>query len=438
MVRLKSDIFSWKSLLWPLLVAGAYASWFVVTAPGPLAKDAAQYDALARSILHGQYQLDGVTTMFREPGYSVFRAALYAVGFPTSAILWVQVALIVATIWLATSAVRRIDERLVLPTAWLSAIYAGLTYTASQSYSECFTAFILALVGYVAVRVIAQTSRPTVEIPNSKFRPTIKQSNNQTAFTASCFPIALAIILGLLCGYLALTRGVYLFFGLLCAVVLFCFMRRETMRKRLLIAVSIFGASLLLIVPWIVRNEILFGRPALALRAGTNLYARAVKAKQSWSVYAVSLGSATLGQAAMTKWAPTVTPFVMMEQYRETWAVYLPMTEVMPDWKADAIMFARAKGTILSSPAVFTRYVAWSAIDCWRLLAFASPLSPGFPIEAMFNVQAAAGPLSMAQVLILVVAHVIEWIWVIGTLIGLVLGFRAYGLKFVPGWIVGY
>jgi hypothetical protein len=140
----------------------------------------------------------------------------------------------------------------------------------------------------------------------------------------------------------------------------------------------------------------------------------------------------------MTKWAPTVTPFVMMEQYRETWAVYLPMTEVMPDWKADAIMFARAKGTILSSPAVFTRYVAWSAIDCWRLLAFASPLSPGFPIEAMFNVQAAAGPLSMAQVLILVVAHVIEWIWVIGTLIGLVLGFRAYGLKFVPGWIVGY
>jgi len=74
------------------LIIGFVAAWFsmwrytifgdfISFEQGQLSGDATQYDALARSLVTtGTFSLDGVTPFFeREPGYSVFLAAVYAV-----------------------------------------------------------------------------------------------------------------------------------------------------------------------------------------------------------------------------------------------------------------------------------------------------------------------------------------------------------------------
>ena len=65
----------------------------------PQGNDAAEYDALTRSILHGQYAIDpGIPTMFREPGYPLFRAIIFAVGGNWQAVFFVQIALAIMTV----------------------------------------------------------------------------------------------------------------------------------------------------------------------------------------------------------------------------------------------------------------------------------------------------------------------------------------------------
>lgn len=87
MKRFVRDPFTWLTL-------GFTVAWFAVwgytdamgllsfqDASQPLASDASQYEAAARSlVMTGSFSLDGVTPFFeREPGYSVFLAAVYAV-----------------------------------------------------------------------------------------------------------------------------------------------------------------------------------------------------------------------------------------------------------------------------------------------------------------------------------------------------------------------
>ena len=70
----------------PMLVAFLFAAAFIVFQPGTIWKDGAEYDALAQSILQGQYSIDGEPSMLREPGYPLFRALVRFVTSDLSAV----------------------------------------------------------------------------------------------------------------------------------------------------------------------------------------------------------------------------------------------------------------------------------------------------------------------------------------------------------------
>ncbi len=429
---MKRSIFARTSLLWPLLVAGLVASWFVVTAPEPIAKDSAQYDAIAHSILRGQYALDGVPTMLREPGYPLFRAAMYAIGLTPTGILWVQVALLVGAIWLAASAVRRIDRHLCLPTAWLSAVAYGYLVYGSSHYSEAVAAFLVSLVGYLGVRACEIATAPHDE------GSTVQEicSDSASARRAERWWF---MLFGFACGVLALTRVAYEFLGLFIAVIMIVFARSLYWRRRIIIGLTIVVSSAAVMLPWAIRNEYQFGSFALTQRAGVTLYARALKAEASWKTLGASYVSALFGQATIARLDPTAHPIVRMEHWTEVWNTYARLQQSgLDDSHADAQMTHLAVQSITSNPVQFIRYCVWTPIEVWRLLALPSPLSPTFRIEAMFIERATAGPLSIPVIGLLILAHLMEWLWVGGTLLGLVFAIRRYGVLFMPGLLLGY
>lgn len=85
MKRFLRDPFTWLGLLyviaWVAVLLYTRSGNFISMTDGVLSGDAVQYDALARSLATtGTFSLDGVMPFFeREPGYSVFLAAVYAV-----------------------------------------------------------------------------------------------------------------------------------------------------------------------------------------------------------------------------------------------------------------------------------------------------------------------------------------------------------------------
>lgn len=375
-------------IIWPLLVAGLICAFYITTAPGPIQKDAAEYDQIAVSILqHGTFSLDGQPTMLREPGYPLFRAMVYAVfGYSPNAVLWIQLILILATIYLVSRSVGIVAPRFRLPVAWLTAIFPGFLVYSSLPFTEALSAFLLSVIGLFTVHFFWKERRS----------------------------IGYSLLFGLVLGVAALTRTEYLF--LLAVIILALIVQTMSERKRL--TKNLLFAALFLLLgfsvvvgPWVMRNQVRFHQPSITFRSGINLTARAVKAEQGFDRLAASYASVLIGQATLMRFAPQARP-VFLEHWKDVWARRdAVMAEGNNFREADRLLQEEAVRRIFASPKTFVMYALWTPIDLMRYVGLPSPASPVFQVERMFIVQAEQGSLGWPLLLTVLFAHLLQLIW---------------------------
>lgn len=392
----------WLAMLVGFLLAGS----FVVLQPGHIAKDAGEYDALARSVLQGSYKIDGEPSMLREPGYPVFRAAIYLLTDYPAAILWIQVLLFVAIIWLVWDSLRRFEPQLAMLGAWSAALSYGLAVYASRHLLEMFAAFLVALVTWFAVRAM-QSDKPWKDL--------ISFSLSSSALILTRVPLALIpIALGIMLAWNWKKQGVV-----------------EVVKK----GSVFFGILLLLVTPWIIRNGKTFGVWSITGRTGIQVAARAYKANESWGRLQDSLSSVVIGRSLNVLSYPDSQP-IILEQWKWVWDRFAAWGIDRNEIEADKALRKEAFGILLSDVPHFLRGGMWSIVDMGRLLALPSPMAPEFGIEGMFWPKVEAGTIGIVDRWILVFAHLAQAAWWLGILTGMFFGFQRFGVRFFPGFIV--
>ena len=422
-----------RSLLWPSLVAVAFASFYVVTQPGPLDyNDAYDYDHLAKSILQGRYELSDdyksppLPTMQREPGYPAFRAAIYAIaGDRPNIILWIQALLAGITVLLTGLTVRRLDNRWSLPVAWLVALYPGFAVWTGQHYSEIFAAFLVAPAAYVWVRLWEARDAPML---HSMGVPLTSK---------------LAISSGLLLGALSLTRASFQVLPIFAAGLLIAggegiSLPLRSRRARWKQALLVIVGFLIVVAPWVIRNGRTFGQYSITYRIGIILHMRALEAEASWSELGTSYGSVLFGEATMLRLFPA-TPPIVTQWWSKTWDVKLAhLGDGLRAYESDAIFLSQAWKKIFSSPPVFMRFALWSGIDELRLFGLSSPLSPKFGVELIANQEAKEGRLSWSKLGVVWGAHALQFLWWALIVTGFVVLVRARLWRHPSLLFVGY
>jgi 4-amino-4-deoxy-L-arabinose transferase-like glycosyltransferase len=390
----------------PMLVGFILAGSFVFVQPGLIVKDAGEYDALSRSILQGEYAIDGEASMLREPGYPVFRAAIYLITDNPSVILWMQVLLFVAIVWLVWDSLRRFEPRLAMLGAWSAALSYGLAVYASRHLLEIFAAFLVSLIVWFAVR--AMTSE--------KFwGDLIGFSLASGVLVLTRVPLALVpVALGMMLAWHWKKKGLI-----------------EVVKRG-----SVFVAILALLVsPWIIRNGKTFDVWSITGRTGIQVAARAYKANESWGRLQDSLISVLIGRSLNRLQYPESRP-IILEQWKWVWDRFAAWGIDRNEIDADKALRQEAFGILLSDIPHFLRGGLWSIVDAGRLLALPSPMAPEFGIEGMFWPKVEAGRIGVLDRWVLVFAHLLQAAWWLGMIVGLYIGFERFGKRFFPGFIV--
>lgn len=399
-----------KQILLPTILAFFISSIYIVFDPGQITSDASEYDRLADSVLVGQYNLDGTPSMLREPGYPFFRALLKFFEFSLTEIMWIQAIMYATTVFLVGISVCKIDEQNGSWGAWGAALSYGLAFYPSQHLSENLTAFALALVGFLFIQI----------------------TQNQT--TKKWF------LFGLSSGLLLFTRYAFLAFPVVCIASLSTILLKQTQDKKTLIKnITIFTtATALVITPWMIRNYRQFGVFNVAGRMGAIVYPRAWKAEKSWRALADSYISVFTGRGLLFNFYPT-NQSIFQEQWGDWWRD----PEKIKEWgktevEIDQNRKKKAIEIITSDFNTFSKYVAWTGVDVLRFLALPNPVFPakGSPIEGTYGPLAKEFGLSKLQILGLTFVHVAQLLWFVLMVFSMIIGFKKYGLRFIPGLIL--
>jgi 4-amino-4-deoxy-L-arabinose transferase-like glycosyltransferase len=224
-------------------------------------KDALQYNSLARNVYSGHgFSLNSeapyIPTMFREPMYPLFLAAVYTVfGYSIKFAIMVQMMLHALTALLAYGIAKEIfTQKIAFLSALAVAVFPTLASMSAYLMSETFFTFILCLAAYIFIKAAKE-------------------------WKAAYFLAAGAVF-----GTLILTKTITL---LLPAVMVLCLLilnvKRRMIWKQVLLCVVAFVISCSIIVGiWSVRNEKLFGTYALvSIRGGEVMWSRAEKIDDS-------------------------------------------------------------------------------------------------------------------------------------------------------------
>ncbi|MFH1790304.1 MAG: methyltransferase domain-containing protein [bacterium] len=381
-------------LFWPLLLATILTFSCAIFKTGGIIKDAYEYDQLARSILNGKFQLNGVISMWREPIYPLFRASVYYVfGYSANIILLIQSGLSIFSIALISLTVRRIKPNLMLPVAWCLSILPSLIFYSTRHLTEIFAIFFLALGGFIWVRLWDSS-----EIGNNKLH--------------------LAFLFGMSIGILGLTRALYQYLGFFAALFFLIFSK---VRNKFLITIIIVITSLATMSPWLLRNHIFFNSYAVTDRVGQLLYTRVVKAQASWNQLAVSYGSALIGRVSMIKLVPSVEPIFTQTWVKTASEVNDMRSQGIKQHEADVELFKKSKEMLFSSPMVFLRYILWIPIDELRLFSLPSPASPDVGIENIYHITLTKGQnISTNDLFIIFLTRMAQFLWWMLIIIGFI------------------
>src|SRR3989344_3632995 len=156
-----------------------------------------------------------------------------------------------------------------------------------------------------------------------------------------------------------------------------------------------FLIILCLVTPWVVRNYKQFGEFNMAGRSGGILYARALRADASWRSLGDSYLSALVGRGILFTIYPN-NQSIWLEQWGDWWRDKETIREM---WGEGRIEIDRnrkeaAFDIIFKDFNTFAKFVAWTGVDELRL---------------------------------------IQLLWFIVVIFSTWIGFKKYGLKFLPG-----
>ncbi len=230
-----------RALLVILLIALAFRAGAALLLEPPLLSDDKDYVTLATSLVQdGSYALDGTLTAYRPPGYPFFLASIFTVfGHSLVAVRLVQVLLdTFICLLLFRLALRYIGSRYALVATAVYAVFPlQLLYVASAMSETVFTFLFL-----LSVTLLTE-----------------KDADWRTYAMA-----------GIAAGLSMLVRPT----GMLLFVLIFFFPAMLTVpwHKQLRTAIPFFIAALIVIGPWLLRNEAAFGRLTLASHAGVNFW----------------------------------------------------------------------------------------------------------------------------------------------------------------------
>jgi 4-amino-4-deoxy-L-arabinose transferase-like glycosyltransferase len=288
--------------------------------------DAAQYDKLARGLEADRgFSTDGPPfepTFYREPGYPLFVALAYRLsGDNQDVTAMVQVVVLALTSGLTAV----LGARLFGPLAGLAAggllgfSPEALNYASTILSETLFTFFLLAT---IALAVHAREHRRPLDV----------------------------LLVGLGLGVSAFTRAFALGLTVPLAVALAWDGRKTRPRAFLSRAGLVAAGVILVLAPWVIRNWVAVGRPALTSRSGVVVIRRMPRAAEPASPYAGWI------QAAVWRLAnPISNVLVPMERFQ--WGAapeenalwdfdvnqavryfnrYDPVCRAAPDWDACA------------------------------------------------------------------------------------------------------
>lgn len=265
-----------------LVTSGIFVIFFNYAVSGP---DSVQYDRLGYNLASGKgFSLDArapfAPTMFREPGYPVFLAAIYTVfGHSINVVLFIQMLLHAATAVLAYYIARAIfPEKAAFFSGVAVALFPTLANMAACLLSETFFTFLLCLGLWLFLEALGRKK------------------------------LAVFSMSGLVLGFLAITKAAALLLpvALAIAAIVICLVKRQDL-KSLLIGITAFAIIFCLPVSmWIVRNKTLFNSASMTLRGGEALWSRAQKLDDSPKVIAATV-CYSFSESLGNKLFPSVT-----------------------------------------------------------------------------------------------------------------------------------
>ncbi len=315
-----------------LALTCAIHTWLLVARPfaiGPVNRDSDEYWQIATNVASGQgFSYDGLMpTRSRMPGYPLLLAAIQTVAGPeVMPALVVQCLLDVVTLLLlAGLAARLFGPMTGALTALLIALYLPMPVLACRIMSEA--PYITVLAGSIVCWVNAL------------------ERKSLGWFAAT----------GALVGLVGLIRPAGLATLIVLAPVVWLQMGRS--RRGLTGGVVALAVGLAIMAPWVARNWLVLGEPALAstdsltcLWFGTHPYMR-------------------------THWAEYATPFFDLDEFREIVGDgYYLQTDV------SAQLAEAGRERVLADPVGFLKLGLWKIGMTWTYMPGTRPLSASSPL----------------------------------------------------------
>ena len=206
----------------------------------PLESDALEYDRLGWTLAEtGCYCDDGLVTAYRAPGYPFFLSLIYrCLGHAPSAVLWLQIPLGLLTVLLSFGIARRLQfsESVARLTAVVVCLFPGLILYTGLLWSE--TVFVTLILGGIWLCLSVR--------PMSLFAG------------------------GLLLGIAALTRPMAVLLPIV--LVAYWWLGNRSMRLVAIRLVVVAAGLILIVLPWMLRNQAALGRFTIATSGGVNFY----------------------------------------------------------------------------------------------------------------------------------------------------------------------
>lgn len=313
----------------------------------PVAHDALVFERLARAIAAGHgYTIAAeppyTPTMYREPLYPAFVAAIYALGGTIRTVVAMQIGLF--------AIVASLTYLLATPILGRGASVMGALAVALSPTFANYASFLLSeMLATVLLLVMLAALRSALVRHSWRWW----------------------LVVGIAGAALVLTRALYLFlpvFMISMALVLGPSLRKARLVRRMAFALLVVTV---LLSPWAVRNFLEFGTPSMTVRPGGNLYVRTERLADP-----PNDGIRYLAFAA----APGVATLIWRDrdanaEFQRPWDAYFAKETALERSgrtasQADNDLLAEAVSRIAARPL---QYLAWGGIEFVKLNSFFYP-----------------------------------------------------------------